>query len=224
MSSISAENSLIGKYNKLAKLLYPHIPFTYYWYLSRIVGREGESLIDFGCGWGDPVEVLQKIKRRTATGVDVFEKYLKVAKRKKIYDRLVKSEVTKFKEKDKYDFVFCFHVLEHLPKNKGLGTIKYFESIAKKKVVIALPVGQLAQDEYDGNSYQKHLSEWEPDEFRSLGYTVHGFSPKFLYGQKDVIKDYKIFGFLLFLLSYLLGIFYINRPEKCVYMLAYKNI
>jgi Methyltransferase domain len=223
-SGIEIQKPLFDKYNNIAKSVFPYIPFTYYWFLRRIVGNTGNSLIDFGCGWGDPVDVLQRRKRRYAVGVDVYKKYLEIVSKRNIYDKLIQSDITKYNDKTKYDIVMCSHVLEHLTKKEVLKMLNFFETISKKMIVVALPVGELKQDEYDGNSHQKHISTWFPKDFKKLGYKVYGFSPRFLYNQDNVIKKYSLLGFLFFALSLLLEPFYINRPDKCVYMMAVKKI
>jgi len=220
---IEVEKPLFRLYNAFSKKYFPKIPFTYYWYLIRLVGDEGETLIDFGCGWGDPLEVLQNSKKRYTVGVDIYKKYIDYVKKKGIYSKVICQDITKYKSKKKHDIVFCSHVLEHIDKDEAKKMVDYFESITKEKTVLAMPVGELPQDSYDNNIYQKHVSVWQPGELRSRGYKVYGFSPKFLYGNQNIIKKIGVFGFLLFLISYILEPVYILFPEKCVYMLAVKE-
>jgi hypothetical protein len=223
-SGIEIEKPLFHYYNSFSKKYYPKIPFTYYWYLVNLVGTKGDTLIDFGCGWGDPVEVLQNKKRRYVAGIDIYQKYLDIVQKKGIYDKLFCRNIVSYKSKKKYDIVICSHVLEHLSKRKAESLIDYFESISKLKVVLAMPVGDLPQETYDGNKYQKHLSTWYPRQLVRRGYKVYGFTPKFLYGNNNVIKKLGLLGFLVFFVAYALQPFYVGRPEKCVYMLAIKSI
>ncbi len=221
--NIGAEKSFFRIYNSLAKAVYPRIPFTYYWYLVKLVGKSGKSLIDFGCGWGDPVEVLQRAKRRYAVGVDIYKKYLDFVREKNIYDELVLSDLKKYKSKRRFDVVTCFHVLEHLSKNAGEKLVDGFDLIAKNRIVLAMPVGDLPQGEYDGNTHQRHLSSWYPSDLIRRGYKVYGFSPRFIFGKSDVIKKLGVFALFLFVTAYILEPFYIRMPDKCVYMLAIKK-
>jgi hypothetical protein len=223
VSIIAAQKPLFKYYNMFAKKYFSIIPFTYYWYLTKVVGNTGNSLIDFGCGWGDPAEVLQSRKKRHAVGVDIYDKYLEFLKNRHIYDRLLLADISKYRRKEKYDIVLCSHVLEHLPKVVGQKLIKYFESIAIQKIVLTMPVGELPQHKFDGNKHQKHLSKWFPQDLIHRGYRVYGFSPKFIYGKNNVIKKMGVFGFFLFFLSYILEPIYVRMPERCVYMLAVKE-
>ncbi len=217
------KNALFELYNVLAKRITPYLPYTYYWYLTKIVGEKGKTIIDLGCGWGDPMEVLQRQKRRYAVGVDIFPKYLETCRKKNIYDELVLSDVRKYRPRKKFDIVICSHVIEHLRKKDGISLIKKMEDMAKKKIILALPVGDLPQGEYDSNKFQEHISSWQPEEFRKMGYKIIGISPRYIFGKKDVARKYGVFAFFLFALSSFSQPFYEKRPEECVYMICYKN-
>ena len=218
------QSQLLEKYNNFAKKVYPFIPFTYYWYLKRTAGNAGKSILDLGCGWGEPMEVLQSAHHREATGVDIFPSYLSVSKKKGIYKHLIKGNILTYQPKHKYDIVICSHVLEHLKKQDGLKVLNKIIKTANQKAIIALPVGNLPQDEYDGNTYQRHLSAWYPKDFRKKGFRVVGITPRFVFGTHDRFKDYGVFAFLLFFVAYLSQPFYSGKPEDCVYMLCAKNI
>jgi len=218
------QSQLLEKYNKFAKIVFPYVPFTYYWYLKNVAGTKGATILDLGCGWGEPMEVLQTAHRREATGVDIFPSYLKASKQKGIYDHLVKADIYTYKPTHTYDLVICSHVLEHLKKKQGLQVLHKAIKTANKKIIVALPVGDLPQDEYDGNQYQEHLSAWHPKDFKKLGFKVIGITPRFVFGTHDRFKDFGVFAFLLFFISFVLQPFYSNNPEKCVYMLCVKNI
>jgi hypothetical protein len=76
------------------------------------------------------------------------------------------------------DIVVLLDVLEHFPKEEALVLWQQFMRIARERIVVWLPFGPCAQDEYDGNPYQKHLSTWNPEDFEQPGYAVEHF-PKF---------------------------------------------
>lgn len=218
------QSKLLFYYNSFAKKIYPFIPFTYYWYLGRAAGIEGTSILDLGCGWGEPMEVLQSLHRRRATGVDIHAKYLKECRGKNLYETLFKADITLFKPKEKFDLVICSHVLEHMSKTRGNTMLGKFSKWATNRVIVTVPVGDLPQDEYDGNPYQKHESSWFPKDFVKHGFTVTGITPRFLYGEHDRFKEYKLLAFVLFFVAFLLQPFYANHPDKCVYMLCVKKL
>lgn len=70
----------------------------------------------------------------------------------------------------KYDVVFTWHVIEHLPGQVVPDVLAKLESITKKYVVIGTPWGYVPQGTVDGNVNERHLSYWEPEDFRRLGY------------------------------------------------------
>ena len=82
-----------------------------------------------------------------------------------------------------------FEFLEHLSKEDGQKLIAIMEKLAKKKVIIFTPNGFLPQKEFDGNTYQAHLSGWEVEEMKAKGYRVLGMSGwKKMKGERAELK------------------------------------
>jgi len=63
-------------------------------------------------------------------------------------------------------------VLEHLSSRQALRALDKAEMIAKRRVVIVVPVGHVHNEAVDGNPYQLHKSVWSAEELRALGYEV----------------------------------------------------
>lgn len=63
------------------------------------------------------------------------------------------------------DVLLCCDVLEHLSKEDGLTTLKRLSRYVTKRILIWMPMGECAQEEYDGNSHQEHKSQWTPEDF-----------------------------------------------------------
>jgi ubiquinone/menaquinone biosynthesis C-methylase UbiE len=201
------------------------IPLTYNWIMRKIVSGKVKTILDIGCGTGFPAEIINKDKNYEITGVDVFEPYVEICKRRKIFKEVILQDVRKLSfESKSFDVVICFHLLEHLKRKDARDLIKKMEEIAKKRVALIIPVGNLPQDEYDDNRYQKHLSEWTPGFFRIRGYKVIGQGPKFIYRNANVVQKFKGFSYLLFLVSFLIQPVLMFKPEWATYMFCYKNI
>jgi hypothetical protein len=49
--------------------------------------------------------------------------------------------------------------------------LPFKERVSKSLVIISSPIGW-PQEEIYGNPYEKHISEWKPEEFENLGYKV----------------------------------------------------
>ncbi len=214
-------NKKIGKW----ELFLSYFPLTYNGILRSMVGNNFKTILDVGCGTGLPMEIINYKKLYTATGVDIYDPYLKECKLKNVYTKLINSDIRKlpFKEKS-FDVVICFHVIEHLTKKEGDDLIRKLEKIAKKRVVLAMPIGYLHQEEYDGNQHQAHKSQWYPKDLREKGYMVTGQGLRVLYKEENVVVKYGIFSNILFLISMLFQPLLMYKPENAIYMFAMKDI
>jgi predicted SAM-dependent methyltransferase len=119
--------------------------------------------------------MLNRGRKYSVVGVDVFSPYLMEAQRRRAYAALVRADVRRLPFRARsFDVVLMMEVLEHLDKDEGLALIQDAEKIACRQVIITTPVGSHEQDEYDGNPYQKHRHIWKPAQLRALGYRIYG--------------------------------------------------
>jgi len=178
-----------------------------------------------GCGDGSLAKVLNLNKNFKLTGVDIFEPYLKKARKTGLYEKLIKADVRNlpFKE-EKFDVVFCAHLIEHLTRKEGFKLIKRLESLARKKVVIASPVGFLPQDEYNGNPFQKHKSVWWSEDFKTRGYKVVGQGLRLIYGQQNVVERLGLLSYLFSLVSLAYQPLLFLNPNLGVYIICWKEM
>lgn len=210
--------------------LFNNLPFTYHWILSKLLG-DNKTVLDVGCGDGEVVAILNKNKSYDVTGIDLFEPFLRKAKKTGAYKKLLVGDIRDLKFNDKsFDVVLSSQVVEHLKKKESLGMIKEMERIAKKRVIIATIVGFLPFHPIDGddedNPLQVHKSGWEVEEFQKLGYTVLGQGSRLFYKEGGVIRFLP--GFLYpigFAMSYLLSPLNYFFPKKMAYLqIAVKNL
>ncbi|MBI3510844.1 MAG: class I SAM-dependent methyltransferase [Bacteroidetes bacterium] len=150
-----------------------------------------DTLLDVGCGSDSPVKFFTK-KIKKATGIDMFQPSIDKSRQAGIhhdYKLMNVMEMTKaFREKS-FDVVVASDLIEHLEKPDGIKLMEMMEKLARKKVVIYTPNGFLEQREYEGNKLQVHLSGWEVEEMRQLGYKVFGINGwKPLRGEFAVVK------------------------------------
>lgn len=221
MSSEGLLNKKVSRFD----LILASFPMTYMGILKGLVGDDFVTILDVGTGTGGPMEIINSKKKFKATGIDIYMKYLEVCRAKGIYKKLIEQDVRFLKIKDKsYDVVICSHVVEHLTKKEGLALIQKLERIAKKRVVIAVPVGHLHQEAYDDNEHQKHKSQWYPNDLRKMGYIVVGQGLRAIYGEQNMVKNYGRLSYLIFLFSILFQPLLLIKPELGVYMLAKKEI
>ena len=62
-------------------------------------------------------------------------------------------------------------VIEHMEETEGLDVLKKIEKWAKKKVIISTPNGFFPQKIVDNNPMQVHLSGWDTNKMKSLGFS-----------------------------------------------------
>jgi SAM-dependent methyltransferase len=156
-------------------------------YISIAINKQGESILDVGCGKGESIKVVDRNRRLIRVGADIFEPHLKECQMQGTYDELVLCNVLMLPFQIKsFDIVVCLDVIEHMEKEEGRRFITYLEKIARKQVIIDAPVGICKQKPLEGNPYYEHKSTWTAIDFKNLGYTVRGFGVYGLYGEQGL--------------------------------------
>lgn len=167
---------MIRQLNTMAWALAPHIPFSALSTLLRTLHGGGGSILDIGCGTGEPMKFIKRGKRYLIIGADIFAPSLNQAKKEGIYDMLVLCDLHKLPFKSKaIDIVTCLQTLEHFEREDGLRLIGEMERIARSQVVITTPVGDWKASRSEANPHDEHKYIWKPRELKRLGYTVRGY-------------------------------------------------
>lgn len=178
-------DELLDKLHHLVRRARPYLLFTELNTAYRCLDKDGKSVLDLGCGKGEPMKFVNKDKRFHAVAVDIFGPYLKECKGLGIYSDLVLGDVRylPFKEKS-FDIVLCLTVLEHLEKDGGEKLLREMEEIARNQVIISTPVGKYQQGALDGNPCQEHRYIWDSAEFEKRGYEVRGVGIRGILGDQ----------------------------------------
>ncbi|MHB8124399.1 MAG: class I SAM-dependent methyltransferase [Desulfitobacteriaceae bacterium] len=141
---------------------------------------DSHTLLDVGCGVG---ETLKEFCCPVKIGVDAHRPYLENAKSGEQYIKLnFKAErLTEIFLPNSLDSVTLIDVIEHFEKEVAFNVLRQVEEIATKKVIVFTPRGFFHQKEVDhyslgGESYQRHRSGWEVEDFQKLGYNIIVFS------------------------------------------------
>ncbi len=152
--------------------LYDHYPRA----LEREIAPSCRTLLDVGCGPRSPIAPFAHALERTV-GVDAFEESVRTSHAVGIhteYRVLEALEIGECFPARSFDAVLASDVIEHFPKADSLRLLTIMERIARVKVLVLTPRGFLPQAAYEGNRLQEHLSGWEVEEMRTLGYRVRG--------------------------------------------------
>lgn len=151
--------------------------------------KDCESVLDLGCGPSSPLQYCKNVKY--SVGVEAFLPYLEESKKKNIHSEYSdkKIEELDFPE-NSFDAVIMIEVLEHLPEKLGMKILKKAEKWSRKKVIISTPNGYFPMDSVDGNLFQRHLSGWDGEKIKKLGFKCHGVSGvKFFYLKKNAVHS-----------------------------------
>lgn len=213
----------------MAKLI-SLFPFVYSWYL-RLLSGSPKTVLDMGCGDGTLIEGI-KGSQWDITGIDIYEKDLKNAKKKGLYHKLIKGDLVKVcrklvKERKKYDLVFCSQVIEHITKKEGVELLDLTEKLAKKRIYFGTPRGFMVQPEVflKGSPYQYHKSGWNLEDFRSRGYKVYGIGFYPVWSERGFGRSKSGFIFILSsIISYMLSPLVFFIPEIASGMMAVKEL
>jgi len=206
ISNNKKRTSLINSIIRVAQSARPHIPFVVINTVRQNIDRKELSLLDVGCGDGLMGSMLKK-KTLFSVGVDIDAASLKKGYENNSHDGYILCDVRilPFQPKS-FDTVLAMEVLEHQEKEDALKSIKDWEQIAKRQIIITTPVGECRVAAKEDNPFDEHMSFWSPQELKQLGYTVRGHGLAKLYGDNGwFVTAPKIFMPLLYVLSILVG-------------------
>lgn len=131
-------------------------------------------ILDVGCGYGEWGSLLRAKKggRFYLLGIDIWRPHLERLSRAEVYDLIIQADASTLPLKNKsIDISLACEILEHLNKDAGYKLLEDLERISRKMIIISTPLNW-PQSEIYGNPYEKHLSEWKPQELIHLGYKV----------------------------------------------------
>ena len=134
-------------------------------HIKRIINRiKPKTALDIGCGCGTYAKMFPNLEW---TGVEIWGPYIEKYGLDDLYAHLYNIDAREWLPDQQYDVVFCGDVLEHM-------TVEEAKSLLKKlkyptTVIISIPIGSYPQGEYDGNPYERHVTDnWTVDEFHSV--------------------------------------------------------
>jgi 2-polyprenyl-3-methyl-5-hydroxy-6-metoxy-1,4-benzoquinol methylase len=119
--------------------------------------KENNKILDFGCGNGRLIELI-KNKKVTYLGIDVCQKFIKIARKKYPQHKfeLIKLNTDfSLKHKEEFDSIFCIGVFHHFPKEQSRKIIlQRLKKSLKPNGFLIMTVWDL-----DRLKYKKYLPE-----------------------------------------------------------------
>lgn len=195
-----------------------------------VIDKKAHSILDLACGRGLPMrKIRSRMKIKYAVGVDLFKPYLKECQSLKLHDKYVCTDVRKlpFKEKS-FDVVLALQVLEHIPKKDSWRVLERLEKIARKQVIVSMPIGKSFHLAVDGNKLQLHQSAFFPEELEQRGYKTIKAGRKELVDEKEgVINrfEYNFIKMILYGINLMLdAVTLLFQSCANYYFVAYKNV
>jgi len=164
-------------YNELFRLtnkyIFSHFPFENIHAIAKLVDENSSSILDVGCGKGEPMRILKRKKKIFSVGLDIFIDYLKLCKRSGTHDEVINCDIRHLPLKEKsFDTIICLNVIEHLPRDEGLRFLLHASRLAKRQIIVATPSIYLPQEAYEDNPYQAHRSFYSIHDFSIMGFEV----------------------------------------------------
>jgi SAM-dependent methyltransferase len=187
------------------------------------------TVLDIGSGNGGLMSVVNFDHKYTVDGIEIFDPYIKLAKKTGVYRRIIRLDISKLNPENKsYDCVLCSQLIEHLDKNESLKLIDKMGKIARRLVVIGTPNGWIKQEIWENNIHQKHKSGWSKDDLLKLNYRVSGTGLKCIYGDDGILKSFPnlnlFFRNLLYLVSFFANPLIYWKPEYAAQLVACKRV
>jgi len=124
-----------------------------------------ERVLDVGAGEGTYAK-LKVEGQQEWTAVEVWAPYVEEYELRRKYDRVVVADAyyVDYPMLGRFDLAFLGDVLEHMPKDRAVSVVDRVLDVTRQ-AVISIPVVPFAQDEIEGNPYQRHVkTDWNHDE------------------------------------------------------------
>lgn len=135
-------------------------------YIRNIVDRvKHDRMLDIGCGSGTYAKMFPDAHW---TGVEVWEPYVEEFKLKDLYKELIINDACELNFIEHYDVAILGDVLEHMTEEKASDLFSRVRKVADT-VIVSIPIGHYPQDEYNGNPYEKHITDnWSDEDVYEL--------------------------------------------------------
>jgi hypothetical protein len=118
------------------------------------------SVLDVGAGSGTYARRLQHLCTPSAwwAAVEIWEPYVEKYGLRELYHTVEVADARTWQPERKYNVCILGDVLEHMEKEEAIAVFERMRKHADH-VVISIPLGHYPQDEYEGNPYERHVTD-----------------------------------------------------------------
>lgn len=146
-------------------------------YLDRVIAylKPGATVLDLGCGTGEPIGQYFTDNGFQVTGVDGSSKMLEIAKSRCPNTRFILKDMRTINLNEKFDCIIAWHSFFHLSQNDQRTMFETFVMHLKAGGVLLFTTGS-EEGEVWGNNGGENLyhAALSPVEYKKL-LTLHGF-------------------------------------------------
>lgn len=140
-------------------------------YLNLIVNtipQEG-SILDLGCGTGEPIAQFFIEKGFKVTGVDGSQKMIGLCKKRFPSERWIVSDMRNINLQQQFDAILAWHSFFHLDRDSQRNMFKIFESHIKPGGILAFTSGDEEGEVWSDNGGQQlYHASLSTEEYNSL--------------------------------------------------------
>jgi hypothetical protein len=143
--------------------------------LLRALARDCHSVLDVGTGL---MSSLELVDCPVKLGLEVHRPYLEQrAVRSAVPINAAATDLERLFVRGAVDLVTLIDVIEHFTPEDAREVLRQAEAVAGRRVMLFTPRGHFPQAGFDafglgGEEFQRHRSQWEPEDFAGLGYRV----------------------------------------------------
>jgi len=164
---------------------YSYMPTRSYEEASMLKERWKEGrILDYGCAKGYLVHALNQL------GFEAYGYDLSTYAIDNCHPQ-VKELIYNVLDDSKYEYVICKDVMEHIPEDKIVNTLKEIKHVMGEEALFVIPLGddnkfRIREYEYDITHVTKKDEDWWVDKFKEAGFIINNF--KYVYG--DIKKKW----------------------------------
>ena len=135
-------------------------------HIKRVINKiKPKTALDIGCGCGTYAKMFPDLEW---TGVEIWKPYISQWGLNFLYKTLHNVDAREWEPTQRYDVAFLGDVLEHMTAEEANALVRKVAACSTTQI-ISIPIGSYPQEEYDGNPYERHVTDnWTVDEFHSV--------------------------------------------------------